>query len=159
MKQLIFWIGFISFIFCQNPNQYLMPTKKFGTNGAIYFNAGTNQLDLEGFFEIQSYFGLFGDVWFAQLDMDEKTDLVINATSVGIKKNEEIKLDTSKLNGQLFYDLIYNPPQTKFLENAKRSGKKIENGKSMFIYQAMKAFEIWHGIKPEINKEVYDLIK
>ena len=88
-----------------------------------------------------------------------KTDLIINATSVGIKKNEEIKLDTSKLNGQLFYDLIYNPPQTKFLENAKRSGKKIENGKSMFIYQAMKAFEIWHSIKPEINKEVYDLIK
>lgn len=85
MKQLIFWIGFISFIFCQNPNQYLMPTKKFGTNGAIYFNAGTNQLDLEGFFEIQSYFGLFGDVWFAQLDMDEKTDLVIN-TSVGWMK-------------------------------------------------------------------------
>ena len=88
-----------------------------------------------------------------------KTDLIINATSVGIKKNEEIKLDNSKLNGQLFYDLIYNPPQTKFLENAKKSGKKIENGKSMFIYQAMKAFEIWHGIKPEINKEVYDLIK
>ena len=88
-----------------------------------------------------------------------KTDLIINATSVGIKKNEEIKLDTSKLNGQLFYDLIYNPPQTKFLENAKRSGKKIENGKSMFIYQAMKAFEIWHGIKPEINEGVYDLIK
>ena len=88
-----------------------------------------------------------------------KTDLIINATSVGIKKNEEIKLDTSKLNGQLFYDLIYNPPQTKFLENAKRSGKKIENGKSMFIFQAMKAFEIWHGVKPEINEKVYDLIK
>ena len=88
-----------------------------------------------------------------------KTDLIINATSVGIKKNEEIKLDTSKLNGQLFYDLIYNPPKTKFLENAKRSGKKIENGKSMFIYQAMKAFEIWHGVKPEINEKVYDLIK
>ena len=88
-----------------------------------------------------------------------KTDLIINATSVGIKKNEEIKLDTSKLNGQLFYDLIYNPPKTKFLENAKRSGKKIENGKSMFIFQAMKAFEIWHSITPEINKEVLDLIK
>ena len=88
-----------------------------------------------------------------------KTDLIINATSVGIKKNEEIKLDNSKLNGQLFYDLIYNPSQTKFLENAKKSGKKIENGKSMFIYQAMKAFEIWHGIKPEINEGVYDLIK
>ena len=88
-----------------------------------------------------------------------KSDLIINATSIGIKLNEEIKLDHSKLEGQLFYDVIYNPPKTKFLENAKKSGKKTENGKSMFVYQAMKAFEIWNGITPEINKEVFDLIK
>ena len=88
-----------------------------------------------------------------------KSDLIINATSIGIKKNEEIKLDYSKLDGQLFYDVIYNPPKTKFLENAKKSGKKTENGKNMFVYQAMKAFEIWNGITPEINKEVLDLIK
>ena len=86
-------------------------------------------------------------------------DMIINATSIGIKENEEIKLDYSRLDGQLFYDVIYNPPKTKFLENANKFGKKTENGKSMFIYQAMKAFEIWHGIKPKINEEVLDLIK
>ena len=88
-----------------------------------------------------------------------KSDLIINATSVGIKQNEEIKLDYTKLEGKFFYDVIYNPPKTKFLENAKNSGRKTENGKNMFIYQAMKAFQIWHGIKPEINEEVRDLIK
>jgi len=88
-----------------------------------------------------------------------KSDLIINATSIGIKQNDEIKLDYTKLGGQLFYDVIYNPPETKFLERAKKNGKKIENGKSMFIYQALKAFEIWHGIRPEINAEVSDLIK
>ncbi|OUU11994.1 MAG: shikimate dehydrogenase [Gammaproteobacteria bacterium TMED34] len=88
-----------------------------------------------------------------------KSDLIINATSVGIKQNEEINLDYTKLDGQLFYDVIYNPTKTKFLENAKNSGKKIENGKNMFIYQAMKAFQIWHDIKPEINEKVRDLIK
>ena len=88
-----------------------------------------------------------------------KSDLIINATSIGIKQNEEIKLDYSKIDGQLFYDVIYNPTETKFLEKAKKIGKKIENGKSMFIYQALKAFEIWHGIRPEINTEVTDLIK
>ena len=49
--------------------------------------------------------------------------------------------------------------RNRFLENAKNSGKKTENGKNMFIYQAMKAFQTWHGIKPEINEEVRDLIK
>ena len=88
-----------------------------------------------------------------------KSDLIINATSIGIKQNGEIKLDYTKLDAQLFYDIIYNPPKTKFLENAKNSGKKTENGKNMFIYQAMKAFQTWHGIKPQINDEVRDLIK
>jgi len=88
-----------------------------------------------------------------------KSDLIINATSIGIKQKDEIKLNYSKLDGHLFYDVIYNPPKTKFLENAKKIGKKIENGKNMFIYQAMKAFQTWHGIKPEINEEVRDLIK
>ena len=88
-----------------------------------------------------------------------KSDLIINATSIGMKQNEEIKLEYSKLDGQLFYDVIYNPPETKFLENAKKIGKETENGKSMFIYQEMKAFEIWHGVKPEIDQEVRDLIK
>ena len=88
-----------------------------------------------------------------------KSDLIINATSVGIKQNEEIKLDYNKLDGKLFYDVIYNPPKTKFLENAKNFGKKTENGKNMFIYQAMKAFHTWHSIKPEINEEVRNLIK
>ena len=88
-----------------------------------------------------------------------KSDLIINATSVGIKQNEEIKLDYNKLDGKLFYDVIYNPPKTKFLENAENFGKKAENGKNMFIYQAMKAFQTWHGIKPEVNEEVRDLIK
>ncbi len=88
-----------------------------------------------------------------------KSDLVINATSVGIKQNEEIKIDYTKLDGKLFYDVIYNPPKTKFLENAENFGKKAENGKNMFIYQAMKAFQTWHGIKPEVNEEVRDLIK
>ena len=88
-----------------------------------------------------------------------KSDLVINATSVGIQQNEEIKINYTKLDGKLFYDVIYNPPKTKFLENAENFGKKAENGKNMFIYQAMKAFQTWHGIKPEINNEVRDLIK
>ena len=80
-----------------------------------------------------------------------KSDLIVNATSLGIKQNDEIKLDYIKLDGKrLFYDVIYNPPKTKFLENAKNSGKKTENGKNMFIYQAMKAFQIWTTLNQKL---------
>ena len=86
-------------------------------------------------------------------------DIVINATSLGLK-NETINLDFSKLEkNKLFYDVIYNPSETNFLKQGKNSGNQIENGKLMFIYQAQEAFKIWHGIKPEINHKTLELFE
>ena len=61
-------------------------------------------------------------------------------------------------NNKLFYDVIYNPKQTNFLELGKKLGNQTENGKMMFLYQAQKAFQKWHQILPEINKEVINLL-
>tara|TARA_A100000164_G_C21886495_1_gene763058 strand:- start:1523 stop:1663 length:141 start_codon:yes stop_codon:yes gene_type:complete len=41
---------------------------------------------------------------------------------------------------------------------AKKLGKKIENGKIMFIYQAQLAFEIWNNLKPKIDKKIINLL-
>ena len=85
--------------------------------------------------------------------------MIINATSVGLKINDELNLDLSKIeNNKLFYDVIYNPRETNFLKNAKTLGNKTENGKKMFIHQAAQSFKIWHGIQPEINEEVERLL-
>ena len=85
-------------------------------------------------------------------------DMIINATSLGLNNSDEINLDLSKVGrNKLFFDIIYNPSETKFLKNAKKLGNKTENGKMMFIYQAYAAFKIWHGIEPEINDEVLNL--
>ena len=87
-------------------------------------------------------------------------DMIINATSLGLNINDKINLDFSKIKkGKFFYDVIYNPSLTSFLEQGKRLGHKIENGKMMFIYQAYLAFKIWHGIYPNINDEIIDLLE
>ena len=87
-------------------------------------------------------------------------DMVVNTTSLGLKKDDEINLDYSKIgSNKLFYDVIYNPNQTKFLLNAKQHGHQIENGKMMFIYQAHQAFTIWHKILPNINDETIKLLE
>ena len=81
--------------------------------------------------------------------------MIINATSLGLKQNDEIKLNYEKIGkNKLFYDIIYNPAQTNFLKNAKLSGNKTENGKMMFIYQAQLAFKIWHNILPKITENL-----
>ena len=86
-------------------------------------------------------------------------DVIINTTSLGLKKEDEIKLDFSKLNSnKLFYDVIYNPVKTKFLEKGEKLGNKIINGKMMFIYQAQLSFEIWHNVLPKIDDKVIKLL-
>ena len=86
-------------------------------------------------------------------------DIIINATSIGLKENEKINLDFSEVGkNKLFYDLIYNPKETNFLKLGKSRGNKTENGKMMFIYQAASAFKEWHNIYPEINDEVLSLL-
>ena len=86
-------------------------------------------------------------------------DMIINATSLGLNKNDQIDLDFSEIGtNKFFYDVIYNPKETNFLKTGKKMGNEIENGKLMFIYQAFMAFEIWHGVEPEINNEVIKLL-
>ena len=86
-------------------------------------------------------------------------DMIINATSVGLNKDDQINLNFSKVGkNKFFYDVIYNPKETNFLKIGKKMGNKTENGKLMFIYQAFAAFKVWHGVEPEINKEVIKLL-
>ena len=84
-------------------------------------------------------------------------DIIINCTSIGLKKSDSLDLDFPNVKDKIFYDIIYKP-KTKFLFDAEKSGNKIIDGKMMFLYQAQKSFEIWHGIKPEINDEVINLL-
>ena len=84
--------------------------------------------------------------------------MVINATSLGLN-NETINLDFSSLgHDKLFYDVIYNPQETRFLKMGKQLGYKTENGKTMFVYQAQEAFKLWHNTEPKVNTDLFKLL-
>ena len=86
-------------------------------------------------------------------------DMIVNATSLGLKKDDKIDLNFSSIGqNKFFYDVIYNPKETNFIKTGKNLGNKTLNGKLMFIYQAFMAFNIWHGVKPEINEDVIRLL-
>jgi len=86
-------------------------------------------------------------------------NMIINATSLGLEKNDEINLNFNNIkSNKLFYDVIYNPDQTNFLSKAKQFGHQIANGKMMFLYQARQAFSIWHKIILDIDDEVINLL-
>ena len=94
------------------------------------------------------------------LDWGDLTDfhMVINATSLGLN-DETIDLDfPSSGHDKLFYDVIYNPHETRFLKTGKQLGYKTENGKTMFVYQAYEAFKLWHNIVPKVNTDTFKLL-
>ena len=102
---------------------------------------------------------LFNDINIIDWGMLPDVDLIINATSLGLKEEDKMHLDFSLIGkNKLFYDVIYNPKETGFLKTGKKLGNITINGKLMFVYQALMAFNIWHGLKPDINANVLNLL-
>ena len=78
-------------------------------------------------------------------------DLILNATSLGLKTGDASPLDEKQFSlkqaGQAgaVYDMIYRPAETALLAAAKKSGCQTANGLGMLLHQGAKAFEIWTG--------------
>ena len=101
----------------------------------------------------------FNDITIQKWGDIPEFDIVINATSIGLN-NENFDLELNKFgNDKFFYDVIYNPSETKFLKEAKLSGYKTENGRMMFIYQAHQSFALWNKLLPKIDEETIEIVK
>jgi len=77
-----------------------------------------------------------------------KIDLVLNATSLGLKASDPSPFDEKQFElkwARAVYDMIYRPPQTGLLAAAKKAGCKTANGLGMLLHQGAKAFRIWTG--------------
>ncbi len=86
-------------------------------------------------------------------------DIVINATSLGLKGGQEFNFDFELTKENLIYiDTIYNPLETKTLKYLRDKNIKVFNGLDMFIYQGQKAFYLWNKINPEIDQKLIDLL-
>ena len=87
-------------------------------------------------------------------------DIIINATSLGLKNSDEFNFNFTNTKKDVVYiDTIYNPLETKTLKHLKEEGKKVFNGLDMFIYQGQKSFYLWNKINPEIDDELIELLK
>jgi shikimate dehydrogenase len=101
----------------------------------------------------------FPDIEVIEWGQISKFDMIINATSIGLNDSEKIEINYKNISqNRFFYDVIYNPKETNFLKKAKEFGAETENGQMMFVYQAQKAFFIWHNILPEVDNETLKLL-
>ena len=86
-------------------------------------------------------------------------DIIVNATSLGLKNGDDFNFNFSKTKNEVIYiDTIYNPLETKTYKHLKEEGKKVFNGLDMFIYQGQKSFYLWNKINPEIDEGLIELL-
>ena len=85
----------------------------------------------------------------------EEVDIIINATSLGLINGSDFKQEFNTIKPSLiYYDVIYNPKETKMIKNFKKKNIKTYNGLEMFIYQGQKSFYLWNKTKPELDQEL-----
>ncbi len=81
-------------------------------------------------------------------DLRREVDIIVNTTPLGMNQHAGLSPWPEGVafpECALVYDLVYNPPKTRFIELAEANGIKAVNGLGMLIHQAALAFEIWTG--------------
>ena len=94
-----------------------------------------------------------------------KVDLLLNATSLGLKTDDSLPFDEgdfSLKDAAAVYDMIYRPADTPLLKVARAAGCRTANGLGMLLFQGAKALELWSGkaapvaaMKTALEKNVY----
>lgn len=102
--------------------------------------------------EFSQKLGLNSDT--KQLDSvtaNQDYDIIVNSTSIGLQ-NEQSPISFDKIKqGTVVYDIVYKPMNTDFINQAKKKEATIVYGYEMLLGQAIRAFEIWHGIEAPYN--------
>ncbi|MFB5626821.1 MAG: shikimate dehydrogenase [Nitrosarchaeum sp.] len=84
-------------------------------------------------------------------DSAKNYDVIVNATSIGLK-NEPTPISLENINSKtIVYDIVYMPINTNLIKKAKEKEATIIYGYEMLLGQATRAFEIWHGMEAPYN--------
>ena len=85
--------------------------------------------------------------WDGDYSVPTDTDVVINATSIGLADAEaSLALDSDSLTGEMVVaDVIPNPPRTKLVHDAEAKGCTVIDGLGMLVNQGITGIEYWTG--------------
>lgn len=90
--------------------------------------------------------------WDGPFTIPEGTDIVVNATSIGLYPNVDAmpNIDFDSIKPTMFVqDVIPNPTETAFIKEMRRRGIPCATGAGMLINQAALNIEMWTGLKPD----------
>jgi shikimate dehydrogenase len=84
---------------------------------------------------------------YTNLSLHTDASVIVNTTPVGMYPKTEFsplsEKALSQINTKHFYDLIYNPLETKLMKNMREKGVNVSGGMDMLVWQAVAAHTIW----------------
>jgi shikimate dehydrogenase len=87
------------------------------------------------------------------------TDLLVNASSLGMAGQPPLDIDLGRLRQDaIVSDIVYAPLETPMILAARQRGLRAVPGLGMLLHQAVRGFELWFGVRPEVTPGLYDLV-
>ena len=91
-RGMIILLLLLDISYAQSPDirSGLFSNGRFGNSTGIFMNTGDDQFEFDGFFETETNFGLYGNIWFSQIDFDKDTNIEMNTTIGYAKKYKDL---------------------------------------------------------------------
>ena len=85
--------------------------------------------------------------------------LLVNTTVLGMTGEPPLEINLRCPDSLVVADLVYVPLKTGLLTAARDRGLRTADGLGMLLHQAVRGFELWFGVKPEVTPELRALIE
>jgi shikimate dehydrogenase len=85
--------------------------------------------------------------------------LLVNTTTLGMTGQPPLDINLRCPASLVVADIVYNPLVTKLLAAARERGLRTADGLGMLLHQAVRGFELWFGIRPEVTPELRALVE
>lgn len=132
----------------------IMALKQAGAENIILTNRTLEKAEA-----LAKEFNLDVAPWEDRDNILREVTLLVNTTSLGMISHHLLHIDLKQLpRDAAVHDIVYNPLETELLKAANKRGLKTVDGLGMLLHQAAGAFEMWHGIKPEVTKKLREAV-
>jgi shikimate dehydrogenase len=86
--------------------------------------------------------------------------LLVNTTSLGMTGSPPLAISLKSLPSRaVVADAVYAPLQTGLLASARGRGLRTVDGLGMLLHQAVRGFELWFGVRPQVTPELRALVE
>jgi shikimate dehydrogenase len=98
--------------------------------------------------------------WSALPHLLARAGLLVNTTSLGMTGQPPLRIDLAPLHRDaVVADLVYAPLETALLSGARARGLATADGLGMLLHQAVRGFQLWFGVRPEVTPELRAVVE